>query len=170
MRTYEALYIVHPEVKDDEIQTIAKNVEKLVTDNGGAVVRSEIQGRRKLAYEVKRCTEGCYVLLRFQSGPEFITRLETYFRLTENIIRSLVVHFDEHTLRLEVEQEKRRQAELQAGAASRSSDDDEDDDDDRNRRRRPSRYRDDDDDDDDDDDRDRGRRRRPARSAASDDD
>jgi len=170
VRTYEALYIVHPEVKDDEIQTIAKNVETLVTDNGGAIVRSEIQGRRKLAYEVKRCTEGCYVLLRFQSGPGFITRLETYFRLTENIIRSLVVHFDEHTLRLEVEQEKRRQAELQAGAASRSSDDDEDDDDDRNRRRRPSRYRDDDDDDDDDDDRDRGRRRRPARSAASDDD
>jgi len=170
VRTYEALYIVHPEVKDDEIQTIAKNVETLVTDNGGAIVRSEIQGRRKLAYEVKRCTEGCYVLLRFQSGPGFITRLETYFRLAENIIRSLVVHFDEHTLRLEVEQEKRRQAELQAGAASRSSDDDEDDDDDRNRRRRPSRYRDDDDDDDDDDDRDRGRRRRPARSAASDDD
>ena len=89
MRTYEALYIVHPEVKDDEIQTIAKNVETLVTDNGGAIVRSEIQGRRKLAYEVKRCTEGCYVLLRFQSGPEFITRLETYFRLTENIIRTM---------------------------------------------------------------------------------
>jgi small subunit ribosomal protein S6 len=170
VRTYEALYIVHPEVKDDEIQTIAKNVETLVTDNGGAIVRSEIQGKRKLAYEVKRCTEGCYVLLRFQAEPPFITKLETYFRLTEAIIRSLVVYFDEHTLRLEAEQEKRRQLELQAGAAARSLDDEEDDDDDRGRRRRSSRYRDDDDDDDDDDDRERGRRRRPARSAASDDD
>ncbi|HOD50369.1 MAG TPA: 30S ribosomal protein S6 [Candidatus Hydrogenedentes bacterium] len=168
MRTYEALYIVHPEVKDDEIQTIAKNVEKLVTDNGGAVVRSEIQGKRKLAYEVRRCTEGCYVLLRFQAEPEFITRLEGYFRLTENIIRSLVVYFDEHTLRLEAEQERRKQAEVQTAHAARPFDDE--DDDDRGRRRRPSRYRDEDDDEDEDDDRDRGRRRRPARSAASDDD
>ena len=167
MRTYEALYIVHPEVKDDEIQTIANNVEKLVTDNGGAIVRSEIQGKRKLAYEVKRCTEGCYVLLRFQAEPEFITKLEGYFRLAEHIVRSLVVHFDEHTLRLEAEQERRKQAEVQSGPGSRSSDDD--DDDDRGHRRRSSRYRDDDDDDDDDD-RDRGRRRRPARSAASDED
>ncbi len=167
MRTYEALYIVHPEVKDDEIQTIAKNVEKLVTDNGGTIVRSEIQGKRKLAYEVKRCTEGCYVLLRFQAEPGFIARLEGYFRLAENIIRSLVVHFDEPTLRLEAEQERRKQLEVQAGTGTRTSDDD-DDDDDRGRRRRPSRYRDDDDDDDDDDD--RGRRRRHGRSAASDDD
>jgi len=168
VRTYEALYIVHPEVKDDEIQTIAKNVEKLVTDNGGAVVRSEIQGKRKLAYEVRRCTEGCYVLLRFQAEPEFITRLEGYFRLTENIIRSLVVYFDEHTLRLEAEQERRKQAEVQTAHAARPFDDE--DDDDRGRRRRPSRYRDEDEDEDEDDDRDRGRRRRPARSAASDDD
>lgn len=167
MRTYEALYIVHPEVKDDEIQTIANNVETLVTDNGGAIVRSEIQGKRKLAYEVKRCTEGCYVLLRFQAEPPCITKLETYFRLAETIIRSLVVYFDEHTLRLEAEQEKRRQLELQASAAARSSDGEEDDDG-RGRRRRPPRHRDDDDDDADDD-RERGRRKRPARPAASDD-
>ncbi len=167
MRTYEALYIVHPEVEDDEIQTIAAGVEKLVTDNGGAVVRSEIQGKRKLAYEVKRCTEGCYVLLRFQAQPELIQQLEKHFRLAEPIIRSLVVHFDEHTLRLEAEQERRRQAEVQASTASRASGgDDDDEDDDRGRRRYGSRYRDDDDDDDDD----RGRRRRPARSAASEDD
>jgi small subunit ribosomal protein S6 len=169
VRTYEALYIVHPELKDDEIQTIANNVEKLVTDNGGAIVRSEIQGKRKLAYEVKRCSEGCYVLLRFQAEPEFIQRMENYFRLTEGIIRSLVVHFDEHTLRLEAEQERRKQAEVQTAHAARSFDD-EDDDDRSSRKRRSSRYSDDEDDEDDEEDRDRGRRRRPARSAASDDD
>ncbi|MEA3365363.1 MAG: 30S ribosomal protein S6 [Candidatus Hydrogenedentes bacterium] len=167
MRTYEALYIVHPEVKDDEIQTIANNVEKLVTDNGGAIVRSEIQGKRKLAYEVKGCTEGCYVLLRFQAEPEFIQRLENHFRLAEGIIRSLVVHFDEHTLRLEAEQERRKQAEVQTTHAARSSDDE--DDARSSRKRRSSRYSDEDDEDDEED-RDRGRRRRPARSAASDDD
>ena len=130
MRTYEALYIIHPDQGDDEIQTIATTLEKLVTDNGGAIVRSEIWGKRKLAYEVKKCTEGSYVLLRFQAEPGFIQTLERYFRLSEEIIRNQVVYFDERTLRLEVEQERRKQAEIQRqaeNAAAREGSDDDDD-------------------------------------------
>lgn len=119
MRTYEALYIVSPVCKDDEIQTVASATEKLVTDNGGAIVRSETWGKRKLAYTVKQFTEGVYILLRFTAQPEFITRLEGYFRLEEKVIRHLVVHFDEQTLRLEAEQEERKEADLQTGGRSR---------------------------------------------------
>ena len=54
MRTYEALYIVRPDVEDEQIQTIAKEVETLVTEEGGAIVRSEIWGKRRLAYDVKQ--------------------------------------------------------------------------------------------------------------------
>ncbi len=144
MRTYEALYIVRPDLGDDEIQAIAKKVEAMAVDAGGAIVRSEIWGKRKLAYKVKQFTEGCYVLLRFTAAPSFVARLGTYFRLEEPIIRHLVIHFDEQTLRLEEEQAKRKQAEIQASAASR-------DDDDGDSRPRHRRRRDDDDDDDDND-------------------
>jgi small subunit ribosomal protein S6 len=116
LRTYEALYIVRPDVRDDDVQTIAKEVETLVTENGGAIVRSEIWGRRKLAYEVQKFSEGYYVLLRFEAGPPFVARLENHFRLTDSIIRYLVVHFDEKMLRLEASQKKRREAEIRAGA------------------------------------------------------
>ena len=116
MRTYEALYIVRPDVRDDDVQTIAKEVETLVTENGGAIVRSEIWGKRKLAYEVQKCSEGYYILLRFDAGPSFVARLENHFRLTDAIIRYLVVHFDERLLRLEASQKKRREAEIRAGA------------------------------------------------------
>jgi len=143
LRTYEALYIVNPNLDDAAIQTIAAEVESLVTDNGGAVVRSEIWGKRKLAYEVKKFTEGYYVLLRFDAEPEFIDKLELHFRLSEPIFRNLVVYFDEKTLRLEAEQ-ARRDVE---NAKNRPS---EEDDDDRPRRRR----------DEDDDDRPRRRERR----------
>ncbi len=145
MRTYEALYIVKPDVQDDEIQTIAKDVESLVTTNGGTIVRSEIWGKRKLAYEVKKQTEGVYVLLRFESNPEFVGKLENHFRLSENVIRDLVVYFDPQTLRLEEEQKQRVEAEIRNSAANRDRDDDDDDDD-----RRPSRGRRRDDDDEDD--------------------
>ena len=135
LRTYEALYIVNPTLEDAAIQTIAEEVESLVTDNGGATVRSEIWGKRKLAYEVKSFTEGYFVLLRFDAEPEFIDKLELHFRLSEPIFRHIVVHFDEKTLRLEAEQ-ARRDVEL---AANRPSEDDDDD--------RPRRRRDEDDDD-----------------------
>jgi small subunit ribosomal protein S6 len=117
LRTYEALYIVRPDLQDDEVQTIAQEVENLVTSSGGAIVRSEVWGKRKLAYMVKHFTEGHYILLRFQADPEFVGRLEQYFRLSEAVIRDLVVYFDEKTLRLEEEQQKRKQAEVQASGA-----------------------------------------------------
>ena len=145
MRTYEALYIVRPDVADDDVQTIAKEVESLVSDNGGAVVRSEIWGKRKLAYEVQKCSEGNYVLMRFTAPPPFVARLENHFRLMDAIIRYLVVHFDEKTLRLETSQKKRKEAEIRSSAARAPEGDDEDED--KERVRRPSRrYADDDED------------------------
>ena len=116
MKTYEALYIVRPAVKDDEIQTVAKEVESFVTEAGGAIVRSEVWGKRKLAYAVKDFTEGSYVLLRFEAESSVIERLENYFRLSESVIRNLIVYFDERTLRLEAEQQKRNEEEKQASA------------------------------------------------------
>ncbi len=146
LKTYEALYIARPDVPDDEIQTIAKQVEDMITTNGGAIVRSEIWGKRRLAYEVQKCTEGNYVLLRFEAVASFVARLENHFRLTDAIIRFLVVHFDEKTLRLEDLQKKRKEAEIRnsIGASARSDDNDDDDND---RPRRGRRYRDDDGDD-----------------------
>jgi len=149
LRTYEALYIIRPDVRDDDVQTIAKEVETLITQNGGAIVRSEIWGKRKLAYEVQKCSEGHYVLLRFESAPQFIARLENHFRLTDAIIRYLTVLFDEKTLRLELAQKKRKEAEIRATAlAPAPSEDDDDDDMPRGRRRGSRRFGDDDDDDD----------------------
>lgn len=158
LRTYEALYIVTPELEDDDIRAVSQEVEALVTQNGGEIVRSEIWGKRKLAYMVKKHAEGAYILLRFTANADFITRLEGYFRLSEQVIRYVVVCFDERTLRLEAEQQRQREEELRAGSAAhgrgrRGDDDDEDDDDEPLPvgARRPSRFRDDDDDDDDDD-------------------
>jgi small subunit ribosomal protein S6 len=130
LRTYEALYIISTSIEDDGIQTIVNDVESLVTKQGGTIVRSENWGRRKMAYEVKKQSEGNYVLLRFQASPEFVARLESYFKLSEAIIRYIVVHFDEHTLQLEAEQQRRREEEIRASAVGRRRGDDDDDDED----------------------------------------
>ena len=129
MRTYEALFIVKPDQSDDEVQTIATEVEGLVTEAGGAIVRSEIWGKRRLAYDVSGSNEGIYVLLRFDSEPTFVDKLESYFRLSEVIVRHLVKYFDAKTLRLEAEQAKRTEEQLAARAAAGPGRRDDDDDD-----------------------------------------
>jgi small subunit ribosomal protein S6 len=148
LRTYEALYIVSAELSDDDIQTVDQGVQALITNNGGSVVRSEIWGRRKLAYLVGKHTDGCYILTRFQCGAEFPTKLETYFKLSESIIRYLLLHLDERTLRLEAEQARRREEDLRQSATRSRDDDGDDDDDDKPVRSRGGRYGRDEDDDD----------------------
>ena len=142
MRTYEALYICSPEMEEGDIQTLSQEVEGLVTSNGGSIVRSEIWGKRKLAYMVKKYSDGNYILLRFQAQPDFVKKLEQWFRLSDLVFRFLVVHFDDHMLRIEAEQARRKEEDLAASAAAAARGDRDDDDDDRPRR--VANHRDDD--------------------------
>ena len=128
MRTYEALYIIQHETSEGDVQTIAAEVETLITEEGGAIVRSEIWGKRRLAYEVNGQNEGIYVLVRFEADPTFVLKVESLFRLNESIVRSVVLLFDAKTLRLEAEQQRRNEALLAAQTERRGDDDDDDDD------------------------------------------
>lgn len=139
MRTYEALYIVSPELDDSAIQTVVADVEKLITSNGGTIVRSDVWGKRKLAYTIKKHVEGVYVVLRFEANPEFIKRFEQQLRLMDPIIRYMTLYLDEQTLKLEAEQQRQYEEALRASAARRSREDDDDDDDDDDER--PTRRR-----------------------------
>ena len=143
LRTYETLYIVKPDLTDEEVQVIADDVIAQISAAGGEIVKAETWGKRRLAYEVQKCSEGHYVLVRFTATPDFVARLENHFRLTDTIIRFLLVHFDERTLRLEASQKKRKEAEIRNAVPRR--DDDDDDDGDEPVHSRSRRYSDDDD-------------------------
>lgn len=128
MRTYEALFIIQPEAAEDEVQTIVTEVESLITADGGTIVRSEVWGKRRLAYEVSGNSEGIYVMLRFQAPADSPRKLEAHFKLSEAVIRDIIVHFDEKTLKLEAEQLRRNEEmrEQRAAAPSRDGDRDRD--------------------------------------------
>lgn len=136
LRTYEALYIINPEFDDNAIQTVVTDVEAMITSSGGTIVRSDVWGKRKLAYTIKKHTEGVYVVLRFTATPDSIKRLEQQLKLTESIIRYMVLYLDEKTLKLEAEQQRQYEEDLRLSAERRNRRDDDDDD-----------YDDDDDDD-----------------------
>jgi small subunit ribosomal protein S6 len=98
LREYEVLYIVRADLEDDKVQDIIKRVNTLIEKAGGSVERTNIWGKRKLAYEVKHQKEGSYVLQDFQIGPDRLPELEAALKITEEVLRHLVVRKPERPI------------------------------------------------------------------------
>src|SRR6202140_2698147 len=91
LRDYEVLYIVRADLDDEKAQDIVKRVGTLIEKAGGTLERTNLWGKRKLAYEVKHQKEGSYVLQDFQIAPERIPELESALKITEEVLRHLIV-------------------------------------------------------------------------------
>ena len=91
MRDYEILYIVRADLDDEKVQDIVKRVSTLIEKSDGTLERTNLWGKRKLAYEVKHQKEGAYVLQDFQIAPERIPELESALNITEEVLRHLIV-------------------------------------------------------------------------------
>ena len=86
---YEVLYVLNPNLTEEETQAIVEKFKTLIEQNG-TVDEMEEWGKRKLAYESNYLTEGYYVLVKFTSGPELPAELDRILGITDGVIRSLV--------------------------------------------------------------------------------
>lgn len=91
MRQYEVAYIVHPELDETAFKDINDRVNGMITDGGGKVEKAELWGKKKLAYEIRKQTEGQYVFLNATLPPEFCTELERNLRLLEPVLRFMII-------------------------------------------------------------------------------
>lgn len=90
-RSYEALYIVRPELKDADIQKIADRFKKVVEDKGGAVSKAEKWEKRKLAYELNGLKEGNYIIMNFQAEGDVPAELNRLLRISDDVVRHTIV-------------------------------------------------------------------------------
>jgi small subunit ribosomal protein S6 len=91
MRKYETIFILHPSLDEEAVKA---NVEKFkgVIENGGGVVENvDAWGKRKLAYEINKIGEGHYTLVSFSADPELPKELDRVFRITDTVIRHIIV-------------------------------------------------------------------------------
>ena len=86
---YEVLYVLNPNLTEEETQAIVEKFKTLIEQNG-TVDEMEEWGKRKLAYEINYLTEGYYVLVKFTSGPELPAELDRILGITDGVIRALV--------------------------------------------------------------------------------
>ncbi len=100
-RTYELMFIVRPDMAEEDLDKLISTLETAVTSSGGTVKSVERMGKRRLAYSVRRFQDGMYVLLTLEGSGGVIHELERRLRVTEPVIKFLTVRIDQEQKRLE---------------------------------------------------------------------
>ncbi len=91
MREYELVYIVQPDLEDEAFAEVVDRVDGWIKEAGGEVEKTDLWGKKRLAYPIRKLNEGQYVLLHATFPPEFCTTLERNFRFLEPVIRFLII-------------------------------------------------------------------------------
>jgi small subunit ribosomal protein S6 len=135
-RKYELVYVVSPDVGDDQVSAVHEQVQAIVARFGGEIERTDTWGRRKLAYEIAHHKEGTYVLEVINGGGDLMKEIHRRLKVvTDTVIRHLIVRVDEEQrvvdrtrTRRTAQQHRRRIArglppEVQEGEKRRDTDD-----------------------------------------------
>jgi small subunit ribosomal protein S6 len=88
------VFIVHPDRDGDELDSVVDSVEDLIKRNNGRVTKVEPWGLRKLAYPIRKQQEGRYFFMEFDLEPQNIAEMERVLKLTESVIRHLIVRLE----------------------------------------------------------------------------
>lgn len=99
-RFYEVMFIVRPDVADEDVDKLIAGLEQTVTGGGGKIRSTEKLGKRKLAYMVRKFNDGNYVLLTIDADGVLIAELERRLRVSEPVIKFITVRMDEEEKRL----------------------------------------------------------------------
>ena len=88
---YETMYILRPDIAEDEVSNHIEKYNKLLEEVGGTILDSQMRGKRRLAYQISKHREGIYVQLSHQGNGQHIFKIEKAMRLNDDVIRYLTV-------------------------------------------------------------------------------
>jgi len=100
-RTYELMFIVRPDMTEEDQDKLISTLENAVASSGGQVKNVEKMGKRRLAYTVRKFHDGIYILLTFEGSGGLVHELERRLRVSEPVIKFLSVRVDEEQKRLD---------------------------------------------------------------------
>jgi small subunit ribosomal protein S6 len=94
MQIYESIFILQPELTEEEMESIVGTFEQVLTDQGATLQKTEKWGKKRLAYCVRKYWEGFYILLEFTASSEALAEFERRLRIHEHVIKWLSVRKD----------------------------------------------------------------------------
>jgi small subunit ribosomal protein S6 len=122
MRTYEVMFIVRPDVVDEELDKLISTLEGNITTAGGVVKNIERMGKRRLAYTVNKFNDGMYILFTVEGEGKLIAEIERRLRVAEQVIKFITVRVDEEQKRIDkikkIRDSRQRGRGTQAAAAA----------------------------------------------------
>lgn len=90
---YETIFVINPSLNEEETKQVVERFTSLISENG-EISKTGEWGKRRLAYPIQDFTEGYYVYVSFQSKPDFPAELDRIYKITDAIIRSIIVSLD----------------------------------------------------------------------------
>lgn len=90
---YESIFIISPELEEDEVKSLVEKIKNLI-ESEGELENIDEWGKRKLAYPINDFNEGYYVMMNFAAKPEFPQELERVYKITEGIIKDIIIKKD----------------------------------------------------------------------------
>ena len=100
-RTYEVMFIVRPDMADEDVDKLVANLESNANTAGAKIQATERWGKRKLAYDVRRFAEGNYILMKVDADGKAIHEVERRLRVAEPVIKFITVRTDEKQKKLD---------------------------------------------------------------------
>src|SRR6201987_3618839 len=100
-RTYELMFIVRPDMPEEDLDKLISTLETAVSSSGGTMKNVEKMGKRRLAFTVRRFHDGMYILLTVEGSGGLIHELERRLRVTEPVLKFISVRIDEEQKRLD---------------------------------------------------------------------
>lgn len=91
MRSYEVVFIVHPDLDENALKGVVDRVQGWIKDSGGTVDKVDQWGKRRLAYTIRKQREGQYVFMEAQFAPSFSAELERSLRFLEPVLRYSII-------------------------------------------------------------------------------
>lgn len=95
MRQYELILIIQPDLDEETTAGVIDRIKKMVTDNGGEILKTDLWGSKQLAYEIQDFRDGYYVYMEVKFKPEFGNELKLNLRYVEPIIRYMLTKKDD---------------------------------------------------------------------------
>lgn len=95
MRKYESVYILRPNLDEETIKGMVERFAKVITDQGGEMVKLDEWGKRRLAYPIDDFREGYYVLMNFNAEADVPKELERIYKIADGVIRYMVIREEE---------------------------------------------------------------------------
>lgn len=91
MDIYENIIILNASLSDEDIEAASGKIKDLITSSGGEILKVDVWGRRKLAYEIEKQNKGFYLLLFFKSPSSAIRKLEDYYKVFDPVVKYMVL-------------------------------------------------------------------------------